>query len=281
MPASKRRSRRRLPGPTPRRPKPEHNDNIYRRFLDAGRNRHRGRSSCAQPRTLQLPRENKPRKRPISIQWRIRRHSSLPNYASQVAKPGHHFKVFSDNQAGLHRLRTPSDNPGQACQFRTIEAAFHIANKGATVSLHWVPGHTEIPGNELADALAKEATKETPNSYETSYALLGYKIKQIGRSEWEALLRKPSPSPSSNPATYAKNYPWKLQPRIQLPQGTKRKLASALYQLKSATDTSSHTYTASDTHPRTNASAARQRLQSTSCSVAQSSKMQGRSSGTK
>jgi ribonuclease HI len=129
------------------------------------------------------------------------------NYASQVAKPGHHFKVFSDNQAGLHRLRTPSDNPGQACQIRTIEAAFHIANKGATVSLHWVPGHTEIPGNELADALAKEATKETPNSYETSYALLGYKIKQIGRSEWEALLRKPSPSPSSNPATYAKNYP--------------------------------------------------------------------------
>lgn len=44
-------------------------------------------------------------------------------YANYIANPGQHFKIYSDNQAGLYKLRTPSDNPGQACQIRTIEAA--------------------------------------------------------------------------------------------------------------------------------------------------------------
>ena len=57
-------------------------------------------------------------------------------YASQVAQPGHHFKVYSDNQAGLYRLQSTSDNPGQACQIRAIKAAHKVAEKGATVSLY-------------------------------------------------------------------------------------------------------------------------------------------------
>lgn len=35
--------------------------------------------------------------------------------AAKYAARGAHFHVYSDNQAGLWRLKTPSDNPGQAC----------------------------------------------------------------------------------------------------------------------------------------------------------------------
>ncbi|KAH9207658.1 hypothetical protein DL95DRAFT_482454 [Leptodontidium sp. 2 PMI_412] len=33
-------------------------------------------------------------------------------YASKVAKSGQSYYIYSDNQAGLHYLKTPSDNPG-------------------------------------------------------------------------------------------------------------------------------------------------------------------------
>ncbi len=50
---------------------------------------------------------------------------------------------------------------------------------GASVTLNWVPGHTDIEGNEIADSLAKEATKLDPAEDETSFAILGLKIKAL------------------------------------------------------------------------------------------------------
>lgn len=153
-------------------------------------------------------------------------------YASQIAQPGQHFQIHSDNQAGLYRLRTPSDNPGQACQIRTIEASQSIVDKGATIALNWVPGHTDVAGNEAADSLAKEATKLDSDSDETSFALLGQKIKQTSSVEWKEMLSEYERKLHSNPATYSKKYAWRLASKIQLPLGTKRELASSFYQLK-------------------------------------------------
>ena len=52
-----------------------------------------------------------------------------------------------------------------------------MVSKGAIVTLQWVPGYTDIVGNELADKLAKDATKHTPISEKDSFALLGLKFK--------------------------------------------------------------------------------------------------------
>ncbi len=75
-----------------------------------------------------------------------------------MAKEGDHFNIFTDNQAGILRLKTPSDRPGQSQQIRAILAAKTITSKGAIVDLIWVPGHSNIPGNEEADKQAKTAT---------------------------------------------------------------------------------------------------------------------------
>jgi ribonuclease HI len=105
-------------------------------------------------------------------------------YASKTAKPNESIRIFSDNQAGLWKIRTPSDNPGQDYQIRAIRAAQQIVEKGATVTLEWVPGHTDIQVNKEADKLAKAGTKEPSSSPEkASFALLGLKIRQIGTTE--------------------------------------------------------------------------------------------------
>ena len=86
-------------------------------------------------------------------------------------------------------------------------------------------------GNELADSLAKEATKLAPSSYNISYAYLGSQIRNLATQEWQEILDKYDTLPSRNQA-YKKLFLWKLRSKIQLPLGTKRKLANAFYQLK-------------------------------------------------
>ena len=110
--------------------------------------------------------------------------TSAIEYASNIASPGDHFDIYSDNQASIYRLSKTSDNPGQASQIRYIEASNRIVAQGATITINWVPGHEDILGNELADSLAKEATKQPflEPTY-TSFALLGLKIKGLQAQE--------------------------------------------------------------------------------------------------
>lgn len=145
-------------------------------------------------------------------------------HASSIAEPGHHFKIYSDNQAGLLRLKTPSDNPGQACQIRAITAAKSIAQKGASVSLNWVPGHEDVQGNETADGLAKTATTRAPDTDELRFALAGLIIKQATLSDWAHTL--------TGETRYSEVFGWRPSLSLKLPMGIKREVASAYYQLK-------------------------------------------------
>lgn len=157
-------------------------------------------------------------------------------YASSRARPGDQFNIYSDNQAGIHRLARISDNPGQASQIRVIEASNRIVSQGATITIHWVPGHADVLGNELADKLAKAATKKPPESSTTSFALLGLKIQELRTSEWKQAIRdyenKLRKAKHNNPQAYSSTYYWKLGKKLCLPQGTSRQVASSFYQLK-------------------------------------------------
>ncbi|APA14966.1 predicted protein [Sclerotinia sclerotiorum 1980 UF-70] len=153
-------------------------------------------------------------------------------YASSIAYTGQKFKIYSDNQAGLYRLKTPSDHPGQANQIRAIKAAEVIRAKGAEISLNWVPGHTSVEGNELADKLAKEATTIQPTSNETSFGLLGMTVKEYASDQWLDTLKQYELRSNQSPSTYSKLFSWKIGSKIKLPSGTTRNTASAFFQLK-------------------------------------------------
>jgi hypothetical protein len=98
-------------------------------------------------------------------------------YASEIAKEGEHFDIFTDNQASILRLKTPSDKPGQSQQIRAILATKSLLAKGASLDLVWVPGHTDIAGNEEADRLVKKTiASKNYLSDKTSFAFLGIQI---------------------------------------------------------------------------------------------------------
>ena len=76
--------------------------------------------------------------------------------ASQ-ASPGDHFRIFTDSQAAMNRVLDDRPGPGQLGAVRSILGARRIRQRGASISIHWVPGHAGIAGNEIADQWAGDA----------------------------------------------------------------------------------------------------------------------------
>ena len=80
--------------------------------------------------------------------------------ASQ-ASPDDHYRIFTDSQAAMNRLLDDRPGPGQLQAVRSILGARRIQQMGANISIHWVPGHEGIVGNEIADQWAVDtATRE-------------------------------------------------------------------------------------------------------------------------
>ena len=75
----------------------------------------------------------------------------------QCRATGLHFRIFTDPQAAMRRILDDRPGPGQAMAIRGIVAATRALRRGATISVHWVPGHMGIAGNEIADQWASEA----------------------------------------------------------------------------------------------------------------------------
>lgn len=74
--------------------------------------------------------------------------------------------IYSDSTAALHRIGRCAQGDGVA--LRIGNQARELQELGVNVQLHWVPGHMKIPGNELADRMAKQATFYPPRSTKSS-----------------------------------------------------------------------------------------------------------------
>lgn len=66
--------------------------------------------------------------------------------------------IFTDNQVAI----TSSDQPKQQSgQYLLPRDRITNRNSSRQLEIHWIPARSEVPGNESADIVAKEATEWT------------------------------------------------------------------------------------------------------------------------
>lgn len=68
--------------------------------------------------------------------------------------------IFTDNQSAIRAILQPRRPSGQYLIERIIDIYAQLAKR--SVTLHWIPSHVGVPGNELADTHAKQATGWRP-----------------------------------------------------------------------------------------------------------------------
>lgn len=103
-----------------------------------------------------------------AIALALRKFIQLP-----IGNGGHPFDLylFSDSQAALQSLKQSRPKWPQAVAAAQSARAL-IDTKCAAVTLHWIPAHTHIFGNDHADWLAKQAHSKVASVFHSSYRIL-------------------------------------------------------------------------------------------------------------
>ena len=100
--------------------------------------------------------------------------------------------IFLDNSAAVRRLQHLQPGSGQMYAAELHDCADELASYRVKLHIHWVPGHTRIAGNEVADQLAKAGCSRpfSPREVPFSYAYLRRKVKAQVQKDWLQLWEK-------------------------------------------------------------------------------------------
>ena len=67
------------------------------------------------------------------------------------------INIFCDSQSIINNLRQCNVGAGQALKLQMYQKAQELVERGHSIFIRWIPGHSGVEGNERADKAAKEA----------------------------------------------------------------------------------------------------------------------------
>ena len=65
--------------------------------------------------------------------------------------------ILSDSMSALQAIQNPKTKSAQQIIYAILQSAKNTKSHGIAIRLQWIPGHCEVPGNDTADQLAREA----------------------------------------------------------------------------------------------------------------------------
>ena len=91
--------------------------------------------------------------------------------------------ILSDSQSSIGILALGWDPTQQKITAKDILTKMElIKSRGTDIDIQWTPGHAEIKGNEEADKLAKEASKEAGSMTHKGACISKSELKQAAKS---------------------------------------------------------------------------------------------------
>ena len=111
--------------------------------------------------------------------------------------------ILTDSLSSLDILKHPAV---ECCRFDLVkeinETYKQLIQKGVCVVICWIPAHCGIPGNDMADQLAKDATSHIHIEIETKLGQseMIAELKQLQRVKWDEEYKK------ANKAVFTKSF---------------------------------------------------------------------------
>lgn len=141
--------------------------------------------------------------------------------------------VFTDSHAAISKIVDPRVRPGGgAVRDLIYQKALNIRENGHLLVIQWVPSHSKVPGNEKADAVAKEVARKGGRKSDHWSSLTHIKI-EIQKTKVAELVQWDQSKTQEKEATLRGFYIPKVKSGI-IPgvSNTSRKYAMRYFQLK-------------------------------------------------